>query len=76
MAEKVIKTIPHPNGTQRVLIVGRDSGFFGFEEEYFSSEPLEVAWVRLPQKSFSICDSPEGAEREARGRIKWLAELS
>lgn len=73
MAEKIVREIYNPDRTRRVLIVQRDGGSFGFEEEHFSEEPLEKCWIRESQKPFSICDSPEIALKEATGRIAWLA---
>ena len=72
---RVLKTIGHPDGKRRVLIVRRDNGMFGFEEEAFSEEPFENCWLPCGEDTFALCESEETAEREARGRIPWLAAL-
>jgi hypothetical protein len=72
----VLRTLVHPGGKRRVLILDLGGGRFGYQEERFSDEPEELCW--LPQRQFPvcICDSPETAEREARGAIEWLGALS
>jgi hypothetical protein len=80
---KVVKTLFHPDSERRVLIVQRDSGHYGFEEEklvdpYEDYERLRGSeakiWVPLKQESFLISDSAESAEAEARGRVDWLKD--
>lgn len=73
--ETVVKAMPSPDGARRVLIVQRPNGLYGFEEEYFSDEPREQCWLRGGQYPFSLCDTPQTAEREARGRIDWLKDV-
>jgi hypothetical protein len=63
-------------GKRRVRIVHRGSGRYGYDEERFSDEPLEMCWVPIPQMPLVVCDSPEAAERDARGQIPWLRDLS
>ena len=74
--ETTIKTFFSRDKLHRVLIVQRPNGHYGFEEEYFSQEPLEQCWVRTGQYPLAICDTPELAEREARGRVDWMADVS
>ena len=71
-----IRILRHPDGKRRVLIVDRGGGRYGYEEEYFSDEPLEMAWLSLPQRPLTICDSPELPEREARGAVAWLVDVN
>ena len=73
MAETVLRTIVDPPGKQRVLIVRRENGNFGWEVEHWSDEPFEFCWIRRRQYPFSICSSEEIALREALGRVEWLA---
>ena len=73
MPEVILHTFTDQSGKRRVLIVQRDNGAYGFEEEHWSDEPLEHCWIRQGQYPFSICDSEETALREAVGRIGWLA---
>jgi hypothetical protein len=73
MARKILREIYNADQTRRVLIVERENKAFGFEEEYFSDDPLEMSWCDVRQKPFAICDSPETALTEATGRIEWLA---
>jgi hypothetical protein len=43
--EEVVQTLSNPDQTKRVRIVRRENGAFGYEEEYFSSDEREMAWV-------------------------------
>jgi hypothetical protein len=72
----VLRTIVDSTGKRRVLIVRRESGVYGFEEEHWSDEPLEQCWIpsrASRQYAFSICGSEDIALREAMGRVDWLA---
>ena len=71
-ANKIIQTIYDDSRKRRVIIFHRNDGSFGFEEEFFSDEPLELAW--LPSGRDSRCETAEGALVEACGRVEWLAE--
>ena len=84
MADTVLKTLIHSDGKRRVLIVQRDNGLFGFEEEQLVrvyDEKLYPDWdemVWAPPRglvSFGIFDSPKAAEREARDQIAWLRTI-
>jgi hypothetical protein len=70
---EIIREIYSQDRMYRVLIVKRKNGLFGYEEEYFSQDPMERCWCPYSQKPFAICDSPETALKEAKGRIKWLS---
>ena len=79
--EHILKTLSHPDGLRRVLIVRRADGLYGYEiEEFwreeveFRREPIEY-WLPLRQVPIAIFDSAETAEREARNDIAWLKEL-
>jgi hypothetical protein len=72
----VLRVLTSLDGKRRVHIVDRGGGRFGYEEEYFSDDPDERCWVPLPQYPVTICDSPETAEREARGCVTWLRRPS
>lgn len=69
-------TTQSPDGKNRVLIVDRGGGRFGFDEEYFSEDPDERCWVPLPQYPLTICDTAESAEREARASVDRLRDAS
>jgi hypothetical protein len=71
---EVLETLSSHDGQERVHIVRRLNGSFGFEEEYFSAHPDEMYWCRRSQHPLCICDSQETALREARTRIDWLRE--
>jgi hypothetical protein len=80
---RVLKTLIHRSGRRRVLIVERATGRFGYEEEELKSvydDELakrvgqRAAWFALPQNPLTICNSPEDADREARGNVDWLSE--
>ncbi len=70
----VIKEILATGGKRKVQIFRRDDGSFGFEALQSSEDPLGKCWI--PHGRFSECIAPssEIAEREARGRIDYLAD--
>jgi hypothetical protein len=70
--EAVLRVLVHPGGKQRVLILDRGGGSFGYREERFSEEPDELCWLPQRQLPVCVCDSPETAEWEARSAIDWL----
>lgn len=71
---EVVAILKDEDNKRRVRIVRHaENGWFTFEEEYFSEEPREMAWVTVQANSFPICDTMEIAIREARGRISWLS---
>ncbi|QEX15686.1 hypothetical protein FRZ44_09730 [Hypericibacter terrae] len=76
MSENTINTIYDRDGKRRVIIFRRDDGTYGFEEERFSDEPLEMAWIRLRKYTASLFASAIDAERDARGRVEWLGNSS
>src|SRR6185436_805365 len=69
-----VQTIYDDIKKRRVLIIRRDDGSFGFEEERFSDEPLEMCWISFGRYSVCHCDTAERAVIEARGRVSWLSE--
>jgi len=69
-----IQTITDKTLTRRVVVFRRDDGSFGFEEEWFSDEPLEKMWIPFGKYSVCRCDSEERALAEARGRVSWMAD--
>lgn len=71
---EALRTLYSPDGRERVHIVRRSNGSFGFEEEYFSDHPSEMCWCSRTQLPLCICDSAETALREARSRVLWLVE--
>jgi hypothetical protein len=83
MEEKVIATLTAPEGQRRrVKVYRRIDGLYSFFEEYEYKHLLnydkgedsdfEWRWAKLPPHQ-AICESPTAAEREAYGRIGWLA---
>jgi len=81
--DTIVKAVTHSDSKRRALIVRRDHGRFGFEEqqlvmvydEEFYPDWNEMIWAPVPKKpSFAICDTPEAAERDARGRVAWLRQ--
>jgi hypothetical protein len=63
---KSIYDEPHE---RRVIIFRRDGGSFGFEDQHYCDEQC---WIPTGRYSESFCDSAEGAENEARSRVRWL----
>ena len=76
MSERVIKTIYSADRQRKVEIVERDDGAFSFEDWRYSHEPREMCWVLSGRKGFTLADTAERAEAEARARISWLASES
>ena len=70
-----VQTIYDAAKAKRVVIFQREDGSFGFEEEHFSAEPLERAWIPFGRYSISYCDTAERAIAEACGRVAWLTDL-
>jgi hypothetical protein len=71
---KTVQTIYDDAKKRRVVIFMRDDGSFGFEEQWFSDDPQEMAWCPFgrPPRPNCHCDTEERAVFEARGRIDWL----
>jgi hypothetical protein len=73
---EIIQTIYSPDGDERVHIMRRANGSYGFEEEYFSAHPAEMCWCPRRQMPLCICDSAETAFREAQARVDWLIQAA
>ena len=71
-----IQTIYDSSQIRRVVVFQREDGSFGFEEQRFSAEALERAWIPFGRYSLSRCDTAESALAEAHGRVAWLAASS
>jgi hypothetical protein len=69
---KALKIVYDDSKKRRVVIFRS----FGFEEQFFSDEPLEMCWIPIgaPPRPNCHSDTPERALIEARGRINWLSE--
>ena len=68
-----MKVIEHPDGSRKVEVFRRDDGTFGFEplkwDEGYKS------WY--PYGHYAChTETAEDAEREARGRLRWLDKKS
>jgi hypothetical protein len=72
MLNEVVKTLMSADGQRRVQLLRRSNGTFGFTELEWL--PDEKAWTPCGNYSEAFCDSLERVEREARGRVAWLAE--
>ena len=69
-----VQTIYDEDHKRRLIVFQRSDGTFGFREERFSAEPMEVAWMALSLDSVCRCDTVERVLTEARGRVPWLRE--
>jgi hypothetical protein len=71
-----MKILVRKDGHRRVIISGGDGLFTFAEEKLVTSCFHEPCWIPAAhaRTSLPICDSEETAEREARGRIQWLAD--
>jgi hypothetical protein len=63
------------DGQRRVNIYRRASGIFYFQEEQFSPQGFDRAWIPVRQPVTSFFDTQETAVKEASGRIGWLSDL-
>jgi hypothetical protein len=70
---KPVQAIYDDSKTRRAVIFQRDDGSFGFEEQKFSDEPRETAWIPVGRRDCR-CDTIERALAEVRGRVDWLSE--
>ncbi len=72
---KTVLTIYDVTMERRVVVFRCDDGLFGFEEQRFSREPLEMTWIPVgkPPHPSCHCDTPEQASLAARGHIHWLS---
>jgi hypothetical protein len=70
--DEIVQTVYSRDRKNRIHIVRRSNGTCGYEEEYFSEDEYEMCWIPVGQRPFCVCDSPETALREARGRVIWL----
>lgn len=74
MKGRIIKTLLSADGHRRVQIYERVDGLFSFvEEKWYLPELGDACWVAVPPGRSSLCSSADDAEREARGRIRWLS---
>jgi hypothetical protein len=73
---KTVQTIYDDYKKRRVVVFERDDGSFGFEEQRFSDEPLEMVWIPVgkPPRPNCHADTAERASSEARDRVVWLSE--
>jgi len=71
--QQIVQTILSPDAKRKVEIFRRDDGTFGFTALKWDDE--ESCWS--PYGNYSICyaASAEDAEKEAKGRVEWLAQL-
>jgi len=72
---KTIQTIYDVTMERRVVFFEYDDGSFGFEEQRFSREPLEMRWIPAgkPPRPTSRCDTAEQASLVARDHVHWLS---
>ncbi|TMQ01277.1 MAG: hypothetical protein E6L09_04140 [Verrucomicrobia bacterium] len=59
---------------RRLIVFQRGDSTFGFKEERFSAEPMEMDWIPLSLDSACRCDTAERVLSETRGRVPWLRE--
>lgn len=69
-----VQTLYDEDHKRRLIVFQRDDSTFGFREERFSDEPMEMAWIALSLDSACRCDTVERVLTEARGRVPWLRE--
>jgi hypothetical protein len=69
-----IHTVVDEAKKRRVVVFRREDGSFGFEEERFSDEPMEMRWIPFGRYSICRCDTADRALAEAQNRVEWLAK--
>jgi hypothetical protein len=71
-----VQTLYDDAKKRRVVVMRNEDGSFGFEEQRFSDEPREMAWipVGVAPRPNCHCDTAERAAQEAHARITWLAK--
>jgi len=75
MERREITTIHSPDRLRRVTVFQCDDGTYGFHEEYFPEEPLELCRVATGRSGNPFCATLEIVLREVAGRVDWLAEM-
>lgn len=68
---KNIQTIYSENKKQRVTVFQREDGTFGFSEERFSEDELEMCWLPY-SRNVSFFDTLETALHETSSRLDWI----
>jgi hypothetical protein len=68
--EEIVRTIDHPLGVKRVIIVCRDDGRFTYRRQ----ERCDTGWGATSIDA-GVYDSAETAEAEARQREPWLKAM-
>lgn len=74
MSRTIIQTIYAPDRHHRVVVFQRMDGSFGFEEQHYSSIPLEECWLCGPRHSECRCSTQEELLHECVSRVSWLAD--
>ena len=69
--EREVRTLLHPDGKRRIVVVQRADGLYGFRQDKLITAPQGEKWWPFLRYS-TICDSVEIAEREARAQVDWL----
>jgi len=69
-----VQTLYDEDHKRRLIVFQRDDSMFGFREERFSDETMEMPWTALSLDSACRCDTVERVLAEARGRVPWLRE--
>ena len=72
MSYRVVKTLYSADRQRKVEIVEREDGTFTFNSFQFSHEPREMCWLLSADRGFTLTDTAERAEAEARARFSWL----
>jgi hypothetical protein len=75
VAEQIVKTIRHSQGSRKVEIFRRPGGTFGFEEFKWLPDP-ENCWVPSGKCSTAVIDTLDNALKEVEGRVPWVTENS
>ena len=75
MAHVIERELVSPDGKNKVELIRRENGTFGFRVWYWSDLPMEKCWLMVFGFSESIVADLAMAEDEARGRVEWLRKM-
>jgi hypothetical protein len=70
MTERVVQTITSPDGMDRVLIVARSDGAYGYRRQWRSTSATGHDWG-VPGPLVGIYDSEAAAIHEGLARVPW-----
>ena len=68
----VVKTVYAPDGKQRIRFLRTDGGIFGFQEEGFNDQLLDMVWQPLSKEPPEEFASLDAAIASAKAKVLWV----